>query len=70
MRFYDMKIKDLKELLEDTLNALEDYDDDETLVLHSNTYSIDRKGHIYIGTRDGFIDIENIQVEGYDDDEI
>jgi len=58
-----MKVGRLKSYLEDALDILNDYDDEQEIVCHPNTYRIDVP---YIGTYDGFIEFSNIQVEDND----
>ena len=54
-----MTIKDLKELLQDYINKLEEtYGNAGEVRLFTNTYFINR-GDTYIATRKGFIDLDN-----------
>ena len=52
-----MKIAELKDMLQSTLNELEDYDDNNDVKLYTNTYFI--HSSYFLATRDGFIDLNN-----------
>ena len=56
-----MKIKtieDLKEHLQNILDELEDFDDDEEVVMVDNTYWL-KGGTHFLATTDGFIDLDH-----------
>lgn len=53
-----MTIRDLKERLEDIINELEDYDEEEEIKVVSNTYHLKDKNN-FLATTKGFIDLSN-----------
>lgn len=53
-------VKDLKEFLQEQLDNLECYDDDQELKIASNTYFLTRAGATNIlETPNGFVDLDN-----------
>lgn len=59
-----MKVKQLKEKLQDVLENLEVYDDDAEVKMYTNTYFVSGE---YIGTRQGFIPLSEPVEEDEDD---
>ena len=60
-----MKIKDLKELLEEKLEILEQYDEDQEVKMVSNTYFLNgaREFLGIAGYNGGYINLENLEDE-------
>ena len=54
-----MKAKKIKEILQNALEAMEDFDDDMDVSMESNTYFISRQGSsIFLGTNSGYLALE------------
>ena len=62
-----MTVGDLKEMCEDILYTLDNYDDDLNIRLSANTYGV---GYEFIATYDGFLPIPQIEdrIETDDDE--
>lgn len=55
----------LRAIAEDILEQLEPYEGDEVVITSSNTY---RMGNNILGTRYGFLNWGEIQIEGHEDE--
>lgn len=65
----DITVEQFRRILENALSEVEDFDDDDLIKTETNTYFV--KSSTYLATRDGFIDLKNIEViEDDEDDEI
>ena len=63
-------VKDLKEFLQEQLDNLDCYDDNQELNIAHNTYFLTRNGATNIlETPKGFIDLDNPVKENYDEEE-
>ena len=58
-----MRVEELKELLQNALNELENFDDTDKVKTSANTRGL----AISLEVFDGFIDLKNIDIE-YDED--
>ena len=60
-----MKVKDLKELLEEKLEILEQYDEDQKIKMVSNTYFLGGAYHFLgiAGYNGGYISLDNLEEE-------
>jgi len=70
----EMKVGKLRELLEEVLESLEDYDDNEELTLQGNTF-FTRDNTYVLQTPQGFLGLDNVEnaihideTEGGDDE--
>ena len=65
-----MKVKELKELLEEKLQMLEEYEDDDEIKMETNTYFLDGAKHFLgiAGYDGGYINLEYIDVEKEEED--
>lgn len=63
-----MTVGDLKEMCEDILYTLEDYDDNLKIKLSANTYRI---GNDFISTYEGYLPLGDIEsrIEGNEEEE-
>ena len=66
-----MKVKDLKELLEQTLFQLEDYEDEDEVKMVSNTYFLNGAYHFIgiAGYNGGYISLDDIEIIKEDEEE-
>ena len=62
------KVKDLKRFLQDFLEELDCYDDDDEVYAHPNTYGIDTTYYMQFGY-DGFIKLDEVELDTDDDEE-
>lgn len=63
-----LTVRELKDILADAIEQIEDFDDDAEVKTVSNTYFV--KGNNVLGTYDGFLSLSDIEViDDYDDDE-
>lgn len=62
----ELTVGKLIRILNDALEQLEDYDDSDVVLTKSNTYFVNTP---FLGTRYGYIDLNNIEVEEQWDDE-
>ena len=58
-----MRVEELKELLQNALNELENFDDTDKVKTSANTRGLAMSLEVF----DGFIDLKNIDIE-YDED--
>lgn len=66
--FYQPTVGYIKNILQNALMELEEYDDGERVKVESNTYYI--KGNNFLGlTSVGYIDLDNIIEEAYGDED-
>jgi hypothetical protein len=56
-----MTIKNIKQILQDALNVLEDAKDDQEIKMQSNTYFV--RAACFLGTREGFLALDADQLE-------
>ena len=59
-------VNDLREILNDALSELEDYDGDETIRTRCNTYGM--YGRI-LEVPGGFIALDDLKIEGHEEDD-
>ena len=66
-----MKVKDLKELLEEKLEELEEYEDDDEIKMETNTYFLNGARHFLgiAGYDGGYINLEYIDIIEEEEDE-
>jgi len=57
-----MKIRQLKDILTDALNMCDDYEEEDEVVLQSNTYFV-KNARFMLGVREGYLDLEKIDVK-------
>lgn len=62
-----MTIKDLKNLLEQTLENLDNFNDDDEVDLYSNTYFL--KTGFFLATYQGFIDLKHPTEQDNDEED-
>ena len=62
----ELTVGKLIRMLNDALEQLEDYDDSDVVSTKTNTYFVNMP---FLGTRYGYIDLNNIEVEEQWDDE-
>ncbi len=66
-----MKVKELKELLEEKLQMLEEYEDDDEIKMETNTYFLDGAKHFLgiAGYDGGYINLEYVDIIEEEEDE-
>lgn len=66
-----MKVKELKDLLEEVLDSLEDYEDDQEIRLVSNTYFLGHANYFLgiSGYDGGYLNLRDIRVDDDEDDD-
>jgi len=62
-----MTIKDLKKLLEQALENLDNFNDDDEVDLYSNTYFL--KTDFFLATHKGFIDLDHPTEQDNEDED-
>lgn len=62
-----MKVSKLKQYLQNVIDELDEFNDDDQVHMVSNTYFI--KGSNFISTHEGYVDLDNIRVDDSDDEE-
>lgn len=62
----ELTVSKLRSILNNALDQLEDYNDSDVVSTKSNTYFVNTP---FLGTRYGYIDLNNIEVEEQWDDE-
>lgn len=64
-------VSDLKDILQNALDNLEDYDDNQKVRLVSNTYFLGHANQFLgiSGYDGGYLDLNNIEIEEEDEDE-
>lgn len=53
-----MKVSYLRKKLQDAIDMLEGYDDDQEIKVHPNTYFL-RNSNYFLGTNHGYIDLND-----------
>lgn len=66
-----MKVKELKELLEEKLQMLEEYEDDDEIKMETNTYFLGGAKHFLgiAGYDGGYINLEYLDIIEEEEDE-
>ena len=64
-------VGELKDILQNALDNLDDYEDDEKVSMVSNTYFLGHANHFLgiSGYDGGYLDLNNIEIEEEDDDD-
>lgn len=62
----DLTVKRLREMLEEALEQLDDYDDSDIVDTSPNTYNLSAP---YLATYQGFVELDEIRVENWNDDD-
>ena len=62
----DLTVKRLREILEDALEQLDEYDDNDIVEASPNTYNLSAP---YLATYQGFVELDEIRVENWNDDD-
>ena len=62
----DLTVKRLREILEDALEQLDEYDDNDIVDASPNTYNLSAP---YLATYQGFVELDEIRVENWNDDD-
>lgn len=62
-----MKVSKLKQYLQNAIDKLDEFNDDDQVHMVTNTYYL--KSSNFIGTHEGYVDLNNIRVDDSDDDE-
>lgn len=62
-----MKVSKLKQYLQNAIDELDEFNDDDQVHMVTNTYFLN--GSNFIGTHEGYVDLENIRVNEDDEEE-
>ena len=62
-----MKVSKLKQYLQNAIDELDEFDDDDQVHMVSNTYYL--KSSNFIGTHEGYVDLDHIRIDASDDEE-
>ena len=62
-----MKVSKLKQYLQNAINELDEFNDDDKVHMVTNTYYL--KSSNFIGTHEGYIDLNDIRVDEDDEEE-
>ena len=62
-----MKVSKLKQYLQNAIDELDEFNDDDQVHMVTNTYFLNSSN--FIGTHEGYVDLDNIRVDDSDDDD-
>ncbi len=62
-----MKVSKLKQYLQNAIDELDEFNDDDQVHMVTNTYFLN--GSNFIGTNEGYIDLDDIRVDEDDEEE-
>ena len=62
-----MKVSKLKQYLQNAIEERDEFDDDDQVHMVTNTYYL--KSSNFIGTHEGYVDLNDIQVDEDDEEE-
>ena len=62
-----MKVSKLKQYLQNAIDELDEFNDDDQVHMVTNTYYL--KSSNFIGTHEGYVDLGHIRIDASDDEE-